>query len=409
MVFDIGKINSTGAFYKLSRLFCALLAITLCCSAAAAELRATRLDVSGTKDGASISVHLDAEPKLRWFQLGSPFRLVIELPRTSFAFEREALRPRGIVKNIRYGDAGDERSRLILSLAEPFLVEKVDVVAQGDGQKLLIDLKKASGSEFKDVIEGQINATGSIKDPTAVKRPANTRPFTVVIDAGHGGFDGGAEGANGTVEKEVTLAFAKELENRLRKIPGYDVHMTRMDDSFLRLDQRVEFARERSADLFISIHADTIRYKKLRGATVYTGSEKASDAESEALAERENLSDHIAGVPSMDENPEVTDILTDFVRRETQGFSTSVAGKLVRHLSNSVGVINNPHRHAKFRVLRAPDIPSVLIELGYLSNVEDEKSLIDPVWRGKAADSIAAAVAEYASGRATKTADAGGK
>lgn len=97
------------------------------------------------------------------------------------------------------------------------------------------------------------------------------------------------------------------------------------------------------------------------------------------------------------------------MRRETQGFSTSVAGKLVRHLSNSVGVINNPHRHAKFRVLRAPDIPSVLIELGYLSNVEDEKSLIDPVWRGKAADSIAAAVAEYASGRATKTADAGGK
>ena len=200
--------------------------------------------------------------------------------------------------------------------------------------------------------------------------------FTVVIDPGHGGIDGGAEGLNGTIEKNVTLAFATELRDKLAAIGKYDVFMTRDTDEFLRLDDRVRIARQHEADLFISIHADTISVKGIRGATVYTVSDKASDAEAQALADRENLSDQLAGMEIKNENKEVTDILIDLIRRETHSFSMSFAHTLVGQLSTSVGLINNPHRSAGFKVLKAPDVPSVLVELGYLSNAKDEAQLL---------------------------------
>ena len=151
--------------------------------------------------------------------------------------------------------------------------------------------------------------------------------------------------------------------------------MTREKDEFLRLDDRVRIAREHEADLFISIHADTIRLKGIRGATVYTVSEKASDAEAQALADRENLSDQLAGIEIEEENHEVADILIDLIRRETHSFSMRFARSLVGELSTTVGLINNPHRFAGFKVLKAPDVPSVLLELGYLSNAKDEEQL----------------------------------
>ena len=176
--------------------------------------------------------------------------------------------------------------------------------------------------------------------------------------------------------------------------------MTRDGDEFLRLDDRVRIARERGADLLVSIHADTISVKGLRGATVYTVSDKASDPEAEALAIRENLADQVAGIDMHDTDTEVADILVDLIRRETHSFSIRFARTLVGELSNSVGVINNPHRFAGFKVLKAPDVPSVLVELGYLSNPKDEQLLQDVGWRRKAAESIAKAVADFAGVRA---------
>ena len=161
----------------------------------------------------------------------------------------------------------------------------------------------------------------------------------------------------------------------------------------------MRIARQRGAKLFISIHADTIRLKGIRGATVYTVSDKASDPEAQALAARENLSDQFAGMEIKEESQEVTDILIDLIRRETHSFSMGFAQTLVGQLSTSVGLINNPHRFAGFRVLKAPDVPSVLVELGYLSNAKDEAQLTDPEWRGKAADSIAKAVSSFAASR----------
>ncbi|MGO4835802.1 N-acetylmuramoyl-L-alanine amidase, partial [Rhizobiaceae sp. 2RAB30] len=211
-----------------------------------------------------------------------------------------------------------------------------------------------------------------------------------------GGIDGGAEGPNGTVEKTITLAFALELRAKLAATGRYDVYMTRDKDDFLRLDERVRIARQHEADLLISIHADTIRVKGLRGATVYTVSDKASDAEAQALADRENLSDQLAGMSIEDQNHEVSDILVDLIRRETHNFSIRFARSLVGELSNNIEMINNPHRSAGFRVLKAPDVPSVLVELGYLSNPQDEEQLRDAAWRGKAVDGILSAVSLFA-------------
>lgn len=359
--------------------------------------KATNFDISGDSDRTTVEIALDQDPDLRWFLLSRPYRLVIEMPETAFAFQPGSLKSVGLVNGIRYGKAAEGRSRIILTGRKPFSVEKVDVQpnSEASGYTLNIDLQKSTDSAFQADMTEQASATSAIQ-PHSDALPEPVKPFTVVLDPGHGGFDGGAEGVSGTNEKDITLAFAQELKERLASTPNFKVVMTRETDVFLRLDDRVKVAQDNAADLFISIHADTIRFKGLRGATVYTGSERASDAESQALADRENLADQIGGVASIDESHEVADILFDFVRRETQDYSVHVAKDLVRELGKSVGVINNPHRHARFRVLRAPDVPSVLIELGYLSNVEDESSLLDPQWRAKAVDSIASAVEKFA-------------
>ncbi|CAM5602413.1 N-acetylmuramoyl-L-alanine amidase AmiA [Mycolicibacterium aubagnense] len=275
----------------------------------------------------------------------------------------------------------------------------------GSGYRMAVDISAVSDREFDAALADQAVTTASTVSPDKRERLAKPAPavtshkFTIVIDPGHGGIDGGAEGLNGTVEKNVTLAFAKELRDKLAAEGKYDISLTRDDDTFLRLDDRVRIARQRGANLFISIHADTIRLKGIRGATVYTVSDKASDPEAQALADRENLSDQFSGMEIKEDSQEVTDILIDLIRRETHSFSMSFAQTLVGELGNSVGLINNPHRFAGFRVLKAPDVPSVLVELGYLSNAKDEAQLTNPEWRGKAADSISKAVSAFAASR----------
>ncbi len=402
MVRTARTFKAGSALSLLINSLCALLIVFLMIGSAEAALRATQYEASVARDTTSVSIRLDAQAPVRWFLLSSPYRLVVDLPRTTFALEHGSLKPVGLVSGVRYGHAGPDRSRLILSLNHAFVVKHLEVDDGNDGPALAIELKKASPAEFQTAVQAQVDSTASITPGSPAPSAAPSREskrFTIVIDAGHGGWDGGAKGRNGTVEKEVTLAFAAELERILKRQKGYNILLTRSDDRFLRLDDRVEFARKNAADLFVSIHADTIRFRGLRGATVYTGSDKASDADSEALAERENLADNIPGLPSSEQNPDVADILNEFVRRETQGFSVTAAEHLVRHLAKSVGVINNPHRHARFRVLRAPDVPSVLVELGYLSNSEDERRLTDPAWRKMAAGSIAAAIGEFAVAR----------
>jgi len=226
--------------------------------------------------------------------------------------------------------------------------------------------------------------------------PPKTEDFLIAVDAGHGGIDTGALGASGNIlEKDVTLSFAKALADRINQEKGIHAFLTRDDDTFISLSERVVIARQRGAKLFISLHADTLRQKDIRGATVYTISDKASDALAANLAQRENKSDGIAGVEIKDEPAEVTDILVDLTRRETQAFSIQLAENVLKSFEGQIDVINNPLRHAGFRVLQAPDVPSILVELGFLSNANDEKLLIDPDWQKKMAELLTNAIKTY--------------
>jgi N-acetylmuramoyl-L-alanine amidase len=409
-----GRAGGTVFYAAYFRAACLLLLVVACLVfspgsfAADAPLAVTSYKMAGDATKMRIVMNFDREPDLKWFLLRGPHRLVLDLPSTEFAINAKDVKARGLVRSVRYGDLGEGVSRLILTGKGPFAVDRLDVLKNedGNGYRIAIDMSAASVREFDAALANQALTTGSTVSSGkggrvgtgAVSNPGHR--FTVVIDPGHGGIDGGAEGLNGTVEKNVTLAFATELRDRLAAVGKYDVFMTRETDQFLRLDDRVRIARQHEADLLISIHADTIRVKGLRGATVYTVSDKASDPEAQALADRENLSDQFAGMEIKDDNKEVTDILIDLIRRETHSFSMSFAQTLVGQLSTSVGLINNPQRSASFKVLKAPDVPSVLVELGYLSNAKDEAQLLSADWRGKAAQSITNAIALFASAKA---------
>jgi N-acetylmuramoyl-L-alanine amidase len=369
----------------------------------ALALEAHDYKMAGDASHMRVVVNFDSEPEPRWFLLRAPHRLVIDLPGARFAINPEELEARGLVANVRYGQINDKTSRLILEAKGPFVVDRLDILPNeaSRGFRLVADLTAASQRAFDDALAVQAQTTGSTQatpksERLGLRTGRDGQRFTIVIDPGHGGIDGGAAGPSGTAEKDITLTFASELRDRLRADGRYNVFMTRESDDFLRLDERVRIAREHEADLFISIHADTIRLKGIRGATVYTVSEKASDADAQALADRENLSDQLAGIVVEEENHEVADILVDLIKRETHSFSMRFARSLVGELSTTVGLINNPHRFAGFKVLKAPDVPSVLLELGYLSNEKDEAQLKSAEWRGKAAASISKAIEIFA-------------
>ncbi len=269
----------------------------------------------------------------------------------------------------------------------------------GKGFRLVLDAERIGQDRFDKLLAEQ-QWTGTVPSAKTDRPAAAPRPkagvFVVAIDAGHGGIDTGAiGGVTKTEEKHVTLAFAKELVERLNHEPGIEAFLTRERDEFLSLPQRVQIARQRGSNLFISVHADTLRQKEIRGATVYTISDKASDHLAADLAARENLSDEIAGIPLESEPAEVADILIDLTRRETQAFSVNLARSVISSFEGQIKLINNPHRHAGFRVLQAPDVPSVLLELGFLSNKEDEKQLLDAEWRKKVSTLLADAVQRY--------------
>ncbi|MBW9112929.1 N-acetylmuramoyl-L-alanine amidase [Rhizobium cauense] len=348
-----------------------------------------------------IVIEFDRAPDFSVHYLANPERIVVDLPATAFGFPAGDLEARGLFKDIRYGRMDEDSARIVLTATRPVKLDVAKVQADegGKGQRLVLDAAMTENDKFAELVKAQSwndpssqQATGAIPGPA---KPADG-DFIIAVDAGHGGIDTGAVGVDTkTLEKDVTLAFAKALADRLNREAGIKAFLTRNDDSFLSLSQRVEIARQNHAGLFISMHADTLKQKDIRGATVYTISDRASDKLAADLADRENLSDQIAGRETVAEPPEVADILLDLTRRETQAFSISLATSVLASFKDQVGTINNPHRHAGFRVLQAPDVPSILLELGFLSNREDEKLLLDDAWRGKMADLLTEAVKHY--------------
>jgi N-acetylmuramoyl-L-alanine amidase len=234
--------------------------------------------------------------------------------------------------------------------------------------------------------------------PVAMAEPERRRndgPPVIVIDPGHGGVDPGAIGVSGIYEKNITLAVARELKEALEKNGRYRVHLTRDRDVFIRLRDRIAIARQYNAELFVSLHADAVQNPSIRGLSVYTLSQNASDGEAQTLAEKENKADLIAGIDLSHETADVANILIDLAQRETMNRSAVFASDIVDEVGRDQPLLGNTHRFAGFAVLKAPDVPAVLVEMGYLSNEQEERDLRQPHYRVKLAKSIGRAVDRF--------------
>ncbi|MBM3517001.1 MAG: N-acetylmuramoyl-L-alanine amidase [Alphaproteobacteria bacterium] len=266
------------------------------------------------------------------------------------------------------------------------------------GYRLVVDfVPGAAASALTETVNDEAVALiGTLRGPVPMPRP---RRHVIVIDPGHGGLDPGAIGGAGTMEKDVALAVALEVRERLAERRRFVVVLTRERDIYLKLRDRVALARAAQGELFLSLHADSHRNAALQGASVYTLSETASDEEAAALAAKENRADIIAGVDLSHENPVVSEILIDLAQRETLNLSADFANHLLPELKAAAEVLRNSRRFAGFAVLKAPDMPSVLIELGYLSNRADEHRLSTPAGRAGLVEAIARAIDTYFSGQ----------
>jgi N-acetylmuramoyl-L-alanine amidase len=403
---DLG-LMSVGRLLKRLAVVLAVLAAAISAQASPTVAEADKPVVTGARvagDESRTRFVLDMDRQVTPVISGlpSPYRLIIDLPEVTFSLPADAGKEgRGLVGDWRFGLFATGKSRVVMDLTGPVKVDKTFFLPAVDDQpaRLVVDLVRSTAKDFDAFVE-----SSRAKKSAGVTKPApksdrltdpkeKDKPL-IVLDPGHGGIDSGATGVHGTLEKAIVLDFASLLKGKLDESGLYTVELTRDDDTFVPLSRRVEIGHELEADLFISIHADSVRrgQKFARGATVYTISDKASDQLAEDLAVSENMSDVIAGVDLDEEPTDVTDILLDLARRETRSFSVYFARSLVSELESAVRLINNPHRSAGFRVLKAHDVPSVLVELGYLSNEHDEKLLISDEWRERMANAMTEAV-----------------
>jgi N-acetylmuramoyl-L-alanine amidase len=375
---------------------------------------ATDIRIGGDDKQTRFVVDLSRKIDITAFMLADPYRVVVDLPRTTFKLPANTgVQARGLVKAFRYGLIMQGGSRIVLDTKAPVRLEKSFVIDAAEGQpaRLVLDLVATDRASFMR----NITLTNRSAQQSASARPSDAPPKVegdarplIVIDPGHGGIDNGAKGTGGELEKDVVLAFALTLREKLEAQGKYRVAMTRSEDEFIALGERVRFARSRNAALFLSVHADALPKREglAEGATVYTLSENASDAEAARLAETENKADVIAGVDLTAEPDDVANILVDLAQRETKTFSMQFARTVVEELKSAARLHKHPLKSAGFKVLLAPDVPSVLVELGYMSTKDDLKQLTSANWRARTAQALAQAVDAYFTPR---VAGAGGR
>jgi N-acetylmuramoyl-L-alanine amidase len=354
-----------------------------------------------------IVMDIDSEVDFRASIQDTPRRMIIDTPMLSGkpAIKQSLLPP--LIKDIRLEPLAGNLSRLTFLLNEKAIIRSAFVIPAQKAQtaRLVVDMAQANDALFAAQLDKPVGTLmtqrSSNKLPFAgvggtklgligTEAKATTLPL-IMIDAGHGGQDSGAT-RHGIEEKHVTLAVAKMLKAALLATGRYRVELTRDKDIFIRLADRVNIARKAQADLFVSIHADSAPdvVSSAQGASVYTISDKASDSIAAGLAARENQVDMLAGVDLPTDSPAVKDILIDLTMRETTSQSRYFAKKLIDAFNkNNIPLINAPHKQAGFFVLKAPDIPSVLIELGFVSNPNEAKKLNDETYRAALGQTIA--------------------
>ena len=406
-------IRSIAAFHTLEplravHLVAAALALAFVAAFAGSSARAepvawiSEVRLGQHRDHTRIVLRVDRKLDFELFTLETPYRIVIDFPEVGWRVDpRSGSHAVGLVRGYRYGSYKPGTSRMVIDLAGPAMVANRFLLppegASGE-YRLVLDLAPTGAANYA--------ASAGWKGPAELAEPEpeirtgkpqrarNALPV-VIVDAGHGGIDPGATGVSGTKEKEIVLKVAQSLAEKLRKTGRYKVIMTRDEDIFLSLKARVAIARKNRADLFISIHADAAPAATARGASVYTLSERASDREAEALARSENQSDIIAGIDLANEPDIVTSILIDLAQRETNNLSAQFAQILIPQLHTVGSLTLRTHRFAGFQVLKSIDVPSVLVELGFLTNADDENAMRGSKWRRNMAEAIARAVDGY--------------
>lgn len=369
--------------------------------------------VAVTPERARLVIDLASKTEFALVSLSDPDRLAIDVRAATFTVPEPAVEvsEEGVIASYQVEQAGPERVRTTLTLSSPAQVQQAYVLEAFEDQpaRLVVDIIPASAEEFAANVAKDFEASGAsapVADDSALpvadnstpaggsELPIATRPL-VVIDPGHGGIDSGAEAPGGAKEKDIVLAFALKLQQLLMASGRFDVALTREDDTFLRLEERVALARANKADIFVSIHADSFQQPDIRGASVYTRDENATDVLDKVLADSENKSDVIAGFAMPQMAPEVVDILLDLMRREMRHQSYTLAESIVHQLEPSVALRRFPVRQADFFVLQAPDVPSVLVELGFLSNASDMANLLQGEWQDRTADALARGISSY--------------
>jgi len=332
----------------------------------------------------------------------TPVAAVVDLPELAWKVDPTSAREHGgVIERFRFGLFKPGTFRVVLDVSKPVAVHSAVALPPRNSHlyRLVLDISPISKSQFDRTYVGppppEPVAARPVAPPAADRAKRADGKHIVVIDPGHGGVDPGATGVSGIYEKELTLAAAKELKRQLEASGRYQVVLTRDKDVFLSLHERVQIARNARAELFISLHADSIASDSILGSTVYTLSEKASDAQAAALAADENKSDVIAGANLDGYSGEVADILIDLAQRETKNDSAKYAHDLVEELDKSGRVLEHGVRSAGFAVLKAPDVPSILLEMGYLSNPREERELRDPAYRVKLMTAVKRAIDAY--------------
>ncbi len=358
--------------------------------------------VEDTRRGLSVNLTLSQGVPYRVFTLNEPARLVLDFREVDWrGVTAEALDRSERALALRMGGFRPGWSRMVVDLDAPYLPDTVDLrVTPETGQAALEVVLRSVGAEDFAAAAGAPDLPGWDLPSDGLKAERRPRqrgedPLVVVLDPGHGGIDPGAE-ADGLAEKDLMLQFARELKERLLRAGGMNVVLTRTDDSFVSLERRVAIAHRVQADIFISLHADSLSEGRAHGATVYTLSDSASDEASRALAERHNRADMLAGVDLSGSDDVVADVLMDLARMETQPRAESLAKAVRLSLAEHDLPLNSrPMRHAGFSVLKSPDIPSVLVELGFLSSRRDRANLRDAEWRTRMADALHDALAAW--------------
>ncbi len=417
-------------------------------------VKVTDVRIGEHPDKTRVVLDLVGGNEAQLFSLSDPARLVVDIPNGDWQVPfLSGERAGGAISSVRYGRLNRQVARLVLDLNYPVTLSSSEVLGGKDnpGTRVVLDLVRVSASDFrasvklpKTKIASSVRATARTAEnnssaekkapvvlPPREKQPVVAPPqekqqakvdpplekpvrapvvldedpepkakgsgkFVIVIDPGHGGRDPGAIGSKGTKEADVVLGAAKALKSYLDKKKRYETVLTRTGNTSLKLRDRIAIARKQKADLFISMHADSLPdAARVRGASAYTLSKKASDAEAAALARKENQADVILGLDLGDHTAEVNDILIDLALSHTKNSSVRFAGMLISELSNVTPVHKNPQKSAGFVVLKSPDVPSVLLELGYLSNGADEKNLVSSQWRQNTAKAIGTAIDQF--------------